>query len=177
MDSSMDSSGATVSGLQVRDAAQGDAVALADIYNPYVLETTITFEEVGASPTCMAERVAEAVASRLPFLVAESAGVPVGFAYASRWKGRCAYRFAAETTVYVDRRQWRRGTGSALYARVLYLLQDAGYHAAIGGIALPNEPSIRLHERLGFTQVAHFREVGFKFNRWIDVGYWQRLLS
>jgi phosphinothricin acetyltransferase len=122
MDSSMDSSGATVSGLQVRDAAQGDAVALADIYNPYVLETTITFEEVGASPTCMAERVAEAAASRLPFLVAESAGVPVGFAYASRWKGRCAYRFTAETTVYVDRRQWRRGTGSALYARVLYLL-------------------------------------------------------
>jgi L-amino acid N-acyltransferase YncA len=177
MDSSLDSSRVSVSGLQVRDAAHGDAVALADIYNPYVLETTITFEEVGASPACMAERVAEAAEARLPFLVAESAGIPVGFAYASRWKGRCAYRFTAETTVYVDRRQWRRGTGSALYARVLDLLKDTGYHAAIGGIALPNEPSIRLHERLGFTHVAHFREVGFKFNRWIDVGYWQRLFS
>ena len=78
--------------------------------------------------------------------------------------------------MYVGREHWRCGVGTALYTRLLDLLQRASFHAAIGGIALPNESSIALHERLGFTQVAHFREVGFKFNRWIDVGYWQRLI-
>ena len=163
--------------FRIRGAGHGDAAALADIYNPYVLETTITFEEAAVSAADMAARVAEAAECRLPFLVAETAGIPVGFACASKWKGRCAYRYTAETTVYVDRRSWQRGVGSSLYATVLDTLKEAGYHAAIGGIALPNEASIGLHERLGFTQVAHFREVGFKLNRWVDVGYWQRLLA
>ena len=163
--------------LRMSNAGPGDAAALAAIYNPYVLETTITFEEAAVTAAEMAARVAEAEESRLPFLVARSRGVPVGFACASRWKGRCAYRYTAETTVYVDRGNWQRGIGTALYTGVLDLLRDAGYHAAIGGIALPNAPSIALHERLAFTHVAHFREVGFKFNRWIDVGYWQRLLA
>ena len=113
----------------------------------------------------------------LPFLLADVGGVPVGFAYASKWKGRCAFRHTAETTVYVGREHWRCGVGTALYTRLLGLLQRAGYHAAIGGIALPNESSITLHERLGFAQVALFREVGFKFNGWIDVGYWQLLFE
>lgn len=173
----MGSARAVSSDLQIRDARQGDAAALAGIYNPYVLETTITFEETTVTPADMAVRVAEAAESRLPFLVAESAGALVGFSYASKWKGRCSYRYTAETTVYVDRRNWQRGYGTALYRRVLDLLKDAGYHAAVGGIALPNEASIGLHERLGFTQVAQFREIGFKFNRWIDVGYWQRLFA
>lgn len=164
-------------GLLLRGAGHGDAAALADIYNPYVLETTITFEETPVDAADMAARVAEIAGYRLPFLVAESAGTPVGFAYASKWKGRCAYRYTAETTVYVDRRNRQRGIGLALYAKVLELLKDAGYHVAIGGIALPNEASVGLHERLGFVHVAHFREVGFKFNRWIDVGYWQLKLT
>jgi L-amino acid N-acyltransferase YncA len=160
---------------EIRAATEADAAALADIYNPYVLETIVTFEESAITPPDMAVRIAEAVDAHLPFLVAQGASAPVGFAYASKWKGRCAYRYSAETTVYVASSHWRRGLGTALYRKLLDLLQRSGCHAAIGGIALPNESSVRLHEGLGFTQVAHFREVGFKFDKWIDVGYWQRL--
>ena len=171
----MQASGASTDSIRVRAAVDQDASALADIYNPYVLETTITFEESAIGPADMAGRIAEAARAQLPFLVAHLAGMPVGFAYASRWKGRCAYRYSAETTVYVARGHWRRGVGKGLYAALLESLQRSGCHAAIGGIALPNERSIGLHERLGFTQVAQFREVGYKFGKWIDVGYWQRL--
>ena len=173
----MQSSIASTRDPDIRPAAEEDASILADIYNPYVLETTVTFEESALKPSEMAARIAEAADVHQPFLVAQATGVPVGFAYASKWKGRCAYRYSAETTVYVARSHWRRGVGKALYVTLLDLLQRSGCHAAIGGIALPNESSIRLHERLGFTQVAHFHEVGFKFDKWIDVGYWQRLFA
>jgi len=162
---------------EIRAATKSDAAALADIYNPYILETTVTFEEAAIGPRDMAERIAETDSAGLPFLLADARNVPIGFAYASQWKGRCAYRHSAEITVYVGRDHWRCGVGTMLYTRLLDLLQRAGFHAAIGGIALPNESSIALHERLGFTKVAQFREVGFKFNRWIDVGYWQRLFE
>ncbi|HEU4688226.1 MAG TPA: GNAT family N-acetyltransferase [Vicinamibacterales bacterium] len=163
--------------IEIRPATDADASALVAVYNPYILETTITFEEQAIGPPDMASRVAEVDESGLPFLLAESAGIPVGFAYASRWKGRCAYRHSVETTVYVVRDHWRRGAGAALYAKLLEALGGAGIHTAIGGIALPNDSSIVFHERFGFTKVAHFREVGFKFNRWIDVGYWQLLFE
>ena len=163
--------------IEIRAATGADAPALADTYNPYVIETTVSFEEAALAPPEMAARVAEADGAGLPFLVAQVRGVPVGFACASKWKGRCAYRHTAETTVYVGRDHWRCGIGATLYGELLNLLQQAGILAAIGGIALPNEPSIALHERLGFVKVAQFREVGFKFNRWIDVGYWQRLFG
>lgn len=161
----------------VRAATEADASALADIYNPYVLSTTITFEEAAVEPTDMASRVAETIDARLPFLLAEVSGVPAGFAYASKWKGRCAYRHTVETTVYIARNHWRCGIGKALYTQLLELLQQSHIHAAIGGIALPNDSSIALHERLGFVKVAQFKEVGFKFNCWIDVGYWELLFD
>jgi len=163
--------------IVIRPAAGADASALAEIYNPYVIETTVTFEEAALVPSDMAARVAEADGAGLPFLVAEARGMPVAFACASKWKGRCAYRHTAETTVYVGRDHWRCGLGTALYMKLLDSLQQVGFHAAIGGIALPNEASVALHERLGFVQVARFREVGYKFGRWIDVGYWQRLFG
>jgi phosphinothricin acetyltransferase len=161
--------------ILIQAATHADAAALTDIYNPYILETTITFEEQSIASSEMASRIAETGKTGLPFLVARIDGAPVGFAYASKWKGRCAYRHSTETTVYVGRDSWRCGVGTALYRKLLNLLQGAGMHAAIGGIALPNEASIALHERLGFTKVAQFREVGYKFDKWIDVGYWQRL--
>lgn len=161
----------------IRSADFTDDAGLARIYNHYVSASTVTFEEVPLGPEDMRARIAGAADARLPFLVAETGGELLGFAQAGRWKGRCAYRFSAETSVYVDPRFWRRGIGLELYTRLIALLQGAGMHAAIGGIALPNEPSVALHDRLGFRQVARFREVGFKFGRWIDVGYWQRLFD
>jgi phosphinothricin acetyltransferase len=162
--------------LQIRPATPADGASLARIYNYYVTTTVVTFEEDPIAPSEMARRVEDVGSASLPWLLAEQAGNVLGYAYASKWKGRCAYRFSVETTVYLDPLHMRRGLGSLLYNSLLPILMVGGIHAAIGGIALPNEGSVALHEKFGFQKVAHFKEVGFKFGRWIDVGYWQRIL-
>ncbi len=123
----------------------------------------------------MSARVEEVCTARLPWLVAQSRDGVIGFAYASAWKGRCAYRYSVESTVYLEPGAAGRGLGTALYSALLERLRELGCHAVIGGIALPNEPSVALHEKLGMRKVAHFAQVGFKFGRWVDVGYWQRV--
>lgn len=160
----------------IRPAEPGDAAAIAAIYTHYVLNSTISFEEAAVGAEEMARRVRAVQESGLPWLVAEHGGQVAGYAYATKWKERSAYRFSVETSVYLDGAFHGRGIASALYERLLDLLKQAGVHTAIGGIAQPNPASVRLHEKLGFEQVALFREVGRKFERWIDVGYWQRQL-
>ncbi len=162
--------------MVIRDAAAPDAVAMVSIYNHYVLNSTITFEEQAISAEEMGARIAEVTAAGLPWLVAARAGRIVGYAYASKWKGRCAYRFSVETTVYLEQNATGHGIGTKLYAALFERLRQAGMHAAIGGVALPNAASVALHEKCGMRKVAQFEQVGFKFNRWIDVGYWQRVL-
>jgi phosphinothricin acetyltransferase len=160
----------------IRSANRGDAAAICAIYNHYVLETWITFEETPVSVEEMEERIAETTAS-LPWMVWEREdGSVLGYSYASRWKGRCAYRFSTESTVYVAPAATGQRIGSQLYEALLGELRAIKIHTAIGGIALPNEASVALHERMGFAKIAHFREVGWKFERWIDVGYWQLVL-
>ena len=161
----------------VRSAQPSDAGRIAAIYSHYVAHTAITFEESEVTMAEMERRIREVLASALPFLVVESGGEVVGYAHASKWKGRCAYRFSVEVSVYIQHGVVGRGFGSALYQDLCPRLADKGFHALIGGIALPNDASIRLHEKFGFQQVARFPEVGFKFGRWVDVGYWQRTLS
>ncbi len=161
----------------IRHAETDDCAALARIYNHYVANTTITFEELAVTADDMAARVSEAASSSLPFLVALSDDEVVGLAFATKWKGRCAYRFTAEISVYVDVARRGQGVGSRLYDSLFPLLQARGVHVVIGGIALPNEESVRLHQKFGLKKVAHFSEVGFKFGRWIDVGYWQRIFD
>ena len=153
-----------------------DAGAIARIYNHYVLHTAISFEEEPVSLEMMAQRIAEVRSSSLPWLVAEQQEQVVGYAYAGKWKGRCAYRHSVETSVYLDPAFVGRRIGTQLYLALLDRLLERSIHVAIGGIALPNEASVALHERVGFVKVAHFREVGYKFGQWIDVGYWQRVL-
>jgi phosphinothricin acetyltransferase len=99
-----------------------------------------------------------------------------GFAYASKWKGRCAYRYSVESTAYLADCSTGRGIGTRLYEALFTELRKSKMHVVMAGIALPNDASIALHEKLGFEKVAHFREVGWKFGKWIDVGYWQLLL-
>jgi L-amino acid N-acyltransferase YncA len=103
-------------------------------------------------------------------------GKVVGYAYASKWKSRSAYRYAVESTVYLDPRFTGQGIGRHLYGSLIAELRQRSLHAVIGGIALPNPASIALHERMGFVKVAHFKEIGWKFNQWIDVGYWELIL-
>jgi phosphinothricin acetyltransferase len=160
----------------VRFARSEHADAVAKIYNHYVRESTITFEEEAVSVTEMVDRIQRVQSTNLPWLIAEENGEIVGFAYASPWKARAAYRHSVEITVYLAPECGGRGIGSALYAELISLLETRGIHAVIGGIALPNDASVALHEKFGMEKVAHFREVGYKFGRWIDVAYWELVL-
>lgn len=159
----------------IRAATPADAAALAAIYNPFVASSTATFEEDPVSEAEMARRIQERLPV-LPWLVAEDLEGLLGYAYASPWKARSAYRFTVETTVYVAPRAAGRGLGEVLMRALLDDLRNRGFHAAVGIITLPNPASVALHEKLGFVKVAHLREVGLKFGRWIDVGNWQLML-
>lgn len=156
----------------IRNAILDDATQISKIYNHYIENTIVSFEESPVSTEEMASRVDEIIPS-LPWLVHEEGDQINGYAYASKWKGRCAYRYSVESTVYLSPEARGKGVGSKLYAVLLNELKDKGFHTAIGGISLPNEASIKLHEKFGFRKVAHFSEVGFKFNKWVDVGYWE----
>lgn len=159
--------------MHIRDAGAADASAIAAIYNPYILETSISAEETAVPVDEMARRIAEVHGAGLPWLVGTVDGEVVAYAYATKWRVRHAYRFSAETSVYVCRQTHGRGLGSAIYGKLLDRLRQADYHLAIGGITLPNEASVKLHEKMGYRKVAHFEEVIFKFGRWQDVGNWQ----
>ncbi len=156
----------------IRLASKADASQVAGIYNHYIENTVVSFEEQAVSEKEIAARI-DAVIPSFPWLIYEEGDQILGYAYASRWHGRCAYRYSAESSVYLDASAVGRGVGSALYERLLNELRAMELHTVIGGIALPNPASVALHEKFGFKKVAHYEEVGFKFDRWIDVGYWQ----
>lgn len=160
----------------IRSATAADAAAIATIYNHYVATTTISFEEELIGTDGMAERIAT-VAPRLPWLVCEQDGQLVGYAYATPWRVRSAYRYSAESSVYLAPGHAGKGIGKRLYHALIGELRERGLHMVIGGIAQPNEASVALHEALGFRKVAHFSEVGMKFGCWVDVGYWELRLA
>jgi phosphinothricin acetyltransferase len=111
-----------------------------------------------------------------PWLVFEVDGSVFGFCYASKYRPRPAYRFTSEVTIYLDKDHLGKGIGKMLYKELFAQLKEMGIHSMIAAIALPNEKSQALHESFGFKQVAHFKDMGFKLGRWIDVGYWQCML-
>lgn len=160
----------------IQDVESGDAERICRIYNHYVEHTTITFEEEPVSIEAMQTRIAEVRSCGLPWIVYCDGGETLGYAYAGRWKPRSAYRHSVESSVYLDKERVGKGIGSALYEELLSRLRKASIHAVVGGVALPNEASVRLHEKFGFRKVAHFQQIGLKFGRWIDVAYWQLLL-
>lgn len=162
--------------ILIRPARTGDAEPMARLYNHYVAQTVVTFEEEPVAASEIARRLAAVRAASLPWLVAEQDATLAGYAYATPWRSRRAYRHSVEVTAYVAPERVGGGVGSKLYGELLEALRGRGIHAAMGGIALPNAASVALHERFGFEKVAHFREVGYKLGRWIDVGYWQRTL-
>jgi L-amino acid N-acyltransferase YncA len=160
----------------LRPATPADAASIAAIYNHYVLHTVVTFEEDAVNETEMAQRISEVLGAGRPWLVWDENGRVLGYSYASGWKSRCSYRFSLETTVYLDPHATRRGLGTKLYAALIEALRQTKTHALIGGVALPNAGSVALHEKLGFQKIGHFKEVGWKFDQWIDVGYWELVL-
>jgi len=163
---------AAASPLVIRPALVADAERICEIYNDYVTNTIVTFEEEPVTASEMRERIA-AVIEKLPWLVLERDRVIAGYAYAAPWKNRIGYRYTVESSIYLAPGHVGCGFGSALYGALLEALRALDVHCVIGGAALPNPASVALHEKLGFRQVAHFRQVGRKFGRWIDVAYWQ----
>jgi L-amino acid N-acyltransferase YncA len=159
----------------IRKVRANDVEAICRIYNHYIAHTIITFEETAISSTDMVARIAECTAT-LPWLVFEEDGDVLGYAYAGPWKGRSAYRYSVESSVYLDPAAVGRGLGTELYGTLFIQLRSASIHAVIAGITLPNQASVALHEKLGFLKVGHFREIGWKFERWLDVGYWELVL-
>ncbi|MES1991914.1 MAG: arsinothricin resistance N-acetyltransferase ArsN1 family B [Pseudomonadota bacterium] len=155
----------------IRIARVSDAKAIGDIYAPYVRDTVISFEYVPSDEAEMKARIVK-ITSRLPWLVYEEAGAVLGYAYASPHRDRAAYQWSVEVGIYIGSEAQRRGIGRALYAVLLSALRLQGCHRAYGGITLPNAASVGLHEACGFKAIGIYREVGFKFGKWHDVGWW-----
>ena len=158
----------------VRKAELSDAAQIAGIYNYYIENSIATFEVAAIDADESAWRMREVFALGYPYFVAENDGEIVGYAYAGIYKFRAAYLHSVEVSVYLKNGASGAGIGSRLYEGLFAEFEKMkNIHAVIAGISLPNDASVRLHEKFGMEKVAHFREVGFKFEKWIDVGYWE----
>ena len=158
--------------MLVRLARNTDIPAITGINDWYIAQTAANFHAQPTGEESMLDQWRH-TQERYPWLVAEASGAVIGFANASPWKGRCAYDWSAEVTVYVHHEHHRKGIGAALYVRLFEILRNQGYRTVLAGITQPNEASVRLHERMGMTKVGHMTRVGWKFQAWHDVGYWQ----
>ena len=156
----------------IRNAFAKDSVEICRIYNYYVQNSIATFEDMPVTPTDMRNRITKTT-SKFPWLVSEMGENLIGFAYATDWKQRAAYKFTVESTIYIDHEKAGNGFGKELYNELISMLKKFGFKQAIASIALPNEASVKLHEQLGYKKSGILRNVGLKFGQWIDVGYWQ----
>ncbi len=164
--------------FHLRDAAAEDMEEVARIYAHYVRTSCYTFEEVPPTPDDMRARLRQVRQSGLPWRVIENRGAIIGYAYATAFRTRSAYRYTVENSVYVAAEQAHRGAGMALMRDLIRECSALGYRqmiALIGDSA--NEASIRLHTRLGFRTVGHEVAVGLKFGRWVDVVHMQLALG
>lgn len=149
-----------------------DTQALLDIYNYYVLNTTVTFDIEALSFKIFKDKLIH-INSEYPCIVYEENNKILGYAYGSRFRPKPAYNYVAESTVYVRHDVHGKQIGTKLYAELLRLLKKTDLHTVLGVLTIPNEASIKLHEKLGFKKVAHLKEVGLKFGEWQHVGIWQ----
>jgi phosphinothricin acetyltransferase len=163
--------------MEIRPAVLADAVQVAGIYNYYIDTSHATFELEPVDTAEMEKRMRETDRGGYPFFVAEEDGELIGYAYGRYFRPRAAYRHSIEISVYIRNGYEGREIGRKLYDELFPVIFAGDFHAVIAGISLPNDASVRLHEKYGFEKVAHFREVGFKFDRWIDVAYWELLID
>jgi phosphinothricin acetyltransferase len=156
----------------IRNVLESDVKQIVKIYNHYILNTIITFEESPIDEAEMLARINQRTES-LPWLVYESEGRIMGYAYGGMWNKRIGYRYSAESTIYLDKDCAGAGIGTQLYGSLIEHLKLHEFRNVIGGIALPNAASVALHEKLGYIKVAHYKNIGIKFGRWLDVAYYQ----
>ncbi|MEM9026710.1 MAG: N-acetyltransferase family protein [Verrucomicrobiota bacterium] len=162
---------------QVRSIRESDAPAFARIYNHYIRETLVTFEEEEIDDADALSRIREITSEHAWYVYESEDGRIEGYAYIAPFKSRCSYRYSLELSIYLDKDATGKGIGTQLMKAVLAAAQSGDCHILIGGVALPNDASVRIHEKFGFEKVAHFKEVGRKFDRWIDVAYWQKTIN
>ena len=159
----------------IREYQEKDCKDIASIYNFYIENTHHTFETKSISDEEMKERI-KGISRIYPFLVYEEDKKILGYAYASRWKVRQAYDHTVESSVYLKKASFGKGIGTKLSLALIDELRKTDIHCVLAGISLPNPASISLHEKLGYKKSGVLREVGYKFEKWIDVGYWQLTL-
>ncbi|MBU2511067.1 GNAT family N-acetyltransferase [bacterium] len=160
----------------IREVSIKDADQICKIYNHYIENTIVSFEEQPVSTLDMEERIAKVISSNLPWLIMEDKNSVVGYAYSSPWSERGAYRHSVGVTIYLLHDHTGRGLGFELYSALFDKLRSLNVHSLIGGIALPNPGSVALHEKMGMIKVAHYKEIGFKFGDWVDVAFWQLII-
>lgn len=159
----------------IRQFTPSDLNPMREIYNHYAENTLLTFDEAALTETEFSDKLTP-VLSRFPCMVYEKEGKVLGFAYATEWKENPAYRFTVSSAIYLHPEALDKGTGTALYRKLIEELKEMKMHSIVAGILMPNEKSTRMHERLGFSKVAHLSQIGYKFNKWVDVSYWQMIL-
>jgi L-amino acid N-acyltransferase YncA len=157
----------------IRKATTEDAEQISNIYNYYVENTYISFDEEPKSVDVFIDMIN----SGNPWLVYKEDAQIIGFAYTSPWKTKRAYRLTHESTIYFKHGTSGKGLGSKLYSQLISNAREQDLHSLVACIALPHDQSVKFHEKLGFTKTAHFEEVGFKQDTWLDVGYWQLKLQ
>ena len=162
--------------VTIRAGTAGDAEAIAAVYAPYVTDSIVSFEAEPPGAAEMRRRI-ESGGDLYPWFVGEVDGSVVGYASASPFRTRPAYRYTVETSVYLAPAACGRGLGERLYRQLIEALTAQGFAQAIGAVTLPNPASVRLHEKLGFVRAGTYRRVGYKFGTWLDVGLWQRALA
>ncbi|HEU5104365.1 MAG TPA: GNAT family N-acetyltransferase [Solirubrobacterales bacterium] len=162
-----------MSELRIRDADPArDGAACAAIYAPYVEGSAVSFEERAPDAAEMAARI-ERYGTSHAWLVAERDREVVGYAYATAFNERPAYRWSTSVSVYIADAARGQGVGRALYEALFERLRERGFRMACAGITLPNEASVGLHESVGFEQIGVNPEIGFKNGAWHDVGWYQ----
>jgi phosphinothricin acetyltransferase len=161
--------------VRVRPATEDDLPAVCAIINHYIENSFVNFRTEAQGVDEWRDDWRR-LHSRFPWLVATDGRV-VGVAYAAPFHGRAAYQWTVEATVYVDASMQRQGVGDALYTELLTRLPQLGFHSVVAVIALPNEPSVALHERHGFVPAGRLVEAGYKLGAWHDVGFWQRTFN
>ena len=163
--------------MNIRKATLDDACEICEIYNYYIENTAVTFETVPVSELEIRKRIAEVFSTGYVFYVGEVNGKIIGYYYTHRWRDRCAYALTAEISIYLDKNETGKGYGTQLVEHLLHHIDKSKIHVLIAGICIPNEASVRLHEKFGFQQISHMKEIGRKFDQWRDVGHWQLIFE
>lgn len=159
--------------MNIIPVTQKHVTGILEIYNPFILNSPVTYEEILLTEDQMWERIQKYI-KQFPWLVAvDDHDNVLGYAYASQHRERAAYRWCSDVSVYIAEQARGQKLGEKLYTELFNILKRQNYHLAYAIISLPNDASVRLHEKMGFTYVGTFKQAGFKLGKWHDVGWWQ----